>query len=253
MKKITLLLPVFAVSLLATTDPSDTLTGDKRTACEVILCMSSGTKPSECDSPIKKFFSIKAKKPWKTLQLRRDFLKLCPNSDNAVEDDAIMADLKEAIINAPHECTANFLNTKLEYIQGQAYYPENNCTFNMNDKLVRITQKLPQECVKLINNAYTDLKMPKNICSNKYYKIKDFNRGYYETVVNESGSFRSINMLDKLSKPSSLWQNLYNQNKSQVSKYRCNYIIKSDEHFDKTYYYDVYMQKHKINKECWVY
>lgn len=233
---------------------ADQFTGDKRTACEVILCMSSGKKPSECNAPIRKFFSIRAKKPWKTFELRRDFLKLCPTSNgNEVDDDLIMADLKESILNVPHECTAEILNKQYEYTIGQGYYPEKNCKVNNKDKLIRITHKLPSQCIKLINNAYTDLKMPKNICDGKYYTSNDFNRGYYETIINRSDDFRNIYKLNKFSQPSNLWLNLYRQDQYQVSKYRCSYIVESVENFDKTYYYDVYTQKHKINKECWVY
>ncbi|MCR8679887.1 MULTISPECIES: TrbM/KikA/MpfK family conjugal transfer protein [Campylobacter] len=32
------------------------LTGDRKTACEVLLCLSSGTRPSECNPPLARFF-----------------------------------------------------------------------------------------------------------------------------------------------------------------------------------------------------
>ncbi|MEI2587431.1 TrbM/KikA/MpfK family conjugal transfer protein, partial [Acinetobacter baumannii] len=58
----------------------DVLTGDTRTACEVILCLSSaqGKGIAECKAPLRKYFSIKAKKWHKTLAKRRAFLDLCP-------------------------------------------------------------------------------------------------------------------------------------------------------------------------------
>ena len=59
----------------------DTFTGDTRTACEAVMCLSSGERPHECDAPLKKFFSIKAKKPWKTIKKRKEFLELCPSGD----------------------------------------------------------------------------------------------------------------------------------------------------------------------------
>jgi hypothetical protein len=59
----------------------DTFTGDTRTACEAVMCLSSGERPHECDAPLKKFFSIKAKKPWKTIKKRKNFLELCPSGD----------------------------------------------------------------------------------------------------------------------------------------------------------------------------
>lgn len=250
MKNKILAICVFAICFF---NPLYALTGNTALACEALLCLSAGAKPTECKRSIKKFFSISAKKPWKTLQLRRNFLALCPtqSSDN-ISDDVLMEDYKNALVQIPHECTAEALNKVFEYSVNNGYYPEKNCSIVPKDKFVRITKTLPQSCINFINSTYSDLKMPKNICDDKYYKLKDFNRGYYETITNKSGEFANTYRLDKASKPSSLWQTLYNQNKSQVSKYRCYYTIYG-ENRDRTYYYDVYMQKHKINKECWVY
>ncbi|WP_373740190.1 TrbM/KikA/MpfK family conjugal transfer protein [Neisseria sp.] len=57
------------------------LTGDARLACEAILCLSTGSPPSECRPALKKYFSIKLKRAHKTLAARKNFLKLCPSSD----------------------------------------------------------------------------------------------------------------------------------------------------------------------------
>lgn len=54
----------------------DQLDGDARTACEVILCLSTGSRPDQCSPPLRRFFSIK--KPWK----RVNFLRLCPKKNN---------------------------------------------------------------------------------------------------------------------------------------------------------------------------
>jgi len=43
------------------------LSGDTKLACEAILCLSSGTRPSECAPSIRRFFSIKHKKLHKQL------------------------------------------------------------------------------------------------------------------------------------------------------------------------------------------
>ena len=40
----------------------DVLTGDTRLACEAVLCLSSGDRPSECAPSIKRYFSIRHKK-----------------------------------------------------------------------------------------------------------------------------------------------------------------------------------------------
>jgi trbM mating pair formation protein-like protein len=60
------------------------LEGDLRTACEVILCLSSrkGLGARECRPPLKRFFKIKFKRPWKTTKARKNFLKLCPMTND---------------------------------------------------------------------------------------------------------------------------------------------------------------------------
>ena len=40
----------------------DVLEGDKRLACEAILCLSSGTRPSECAPSLSRYFGISMKK-----------------------------------------------------------------------------------------------------------------------------------------------------------------------------------------------
>ena len=57
-----------------------TLSGDARTACEVMLCLSSPQRPSECNDALRKYFSIKYKKWSKTNRARKRFLNLCPLS-----------------------------------------------------------------------------------------------------------------------------------------------------------------------------
>lgn len=55
-------------------------TGDQTVACAVILCFSAAAtgRPSECVPPIQRFLSIALRTPWKTLQARQGFLRMCP-------------------------------------------------------------------------------------------------------------------------------------------------------------------------------
>lgn len=67
----------------------DLLTGDVRTACEVVLCLSSpkGKSIAECQPPLRKYYSISARK-WKdTVRKRKNFLKLCPSVNNSLADN----------------------------------------------------------------------------------------------------------------------------------------------------------------------
>lgn len=85
------------------------LTGDERTACEVILCLSSGTRPSECNPPIRKFLSIKARKWHQTVTKRKNFLKLCPNENN---DSSINSAIERIANSNPVDCSAAALNQR---------------------------------------------------------------------------------------------------------------------------------------------
>lgn len=68
------LLPALALALCniaqAQADQSpdmELLTGDTRLACEAILCLSTGERPSECQPAIRRYFSIVRRTLGKTL------------------------------------------------------------------------------------------------------------------------------------------------------------------------------------------
>lgn len=84
---------------------TDPLTGITKLACEAILCLSSGTRPSECSPSLSHYFSINFKKIGDTIKERRNFLNLCP----AVENDK-MAALTNAISLGAGRCDADSLN-----------------------------------------------------------------------------------------------------------------------------------------------
>ncbi|MBZ7980324.1 hypothetical protein AVBRAN12640_07905 [Campylobacter sp. RM12640] len=229
---------------------ANTFTGEVKTACEVLLCLSTPNKPSECAAPLKHFFSIKHKKFWKTLDLRRSFLNLCPTgSTDNIEDDAIMTDLKEAIINIPHECTPEVFNRQYEYSTKQVFNESSNSYEDI--KLIRITKNIPKTCVRFINNKYTDMTMPINTCSDRFFTSTEWNQGYYETIVYKTPSVRFPSRLDTMQIPNTV-KELLAANK--IYKSRINYKVGSGENsIAKMYYYDVYRQKHQINKKCWRY
>ena len=100
--------PILAASILLTpivTHASDLLTGDTRLACEAILCLSTGNRPSECSPSIKRYFSIDHKKISDTIKERKNFLNLCPSA-NAQGMPALV----NAIANGAGRCDAAELN-----------------------------------------------------------------------------------------------------------------------------------------------
>ena len=76
------LIATVTTALLPGTAFAQITSGDETTACAVILCLSSPQRPSECRPPIQKYFSIQLTKPWDTVTARRNFLKLCPSSND---------------------------------------------------------------------------------------------------------------------------------------------------------------------------
>ncbi|XER93377.1 TrbM/KikA/MpfK family conjugal transfer protein (plasmid) [Campylobacter fetus] len=233
MKKLFLFLAFCFSANLFAVEP-DILTGDRRTACEVLLCLSSGTRPSECNPPLARFFSIKFKKPWKTLQARRDFLKLCPTDTGDTAEDLVMSDYKEILANSedPNQCTPSYLNNQLQngrvsYSLNNKYYEKQGYRNNI-DNGVRINPNMPSFCYALINHQYTDLQMPRYNCSGEFYTQTDWQNGY---------------KLEEISKDT--FNNL-SQNERYLYSYDC-----SGEHRNRTCYY--YFKKIPINKTCWSY
>jgi hypothetical protein len=76
MKK--LVLSVTAMAVLTSSAIAQEITGDAKLACEALLCLSSPNRPQECNSALKKYYSITDKKAHKQTQKRENFLKLCP-------------------------------------------------------------------------------------------------------------------------------------------------------------------------------
>lgn len=95
---ITLLLNGIAFAGTGDAYESDALTGDPRLACEAILCLSqNGTKPTECNKSLKKYFSIKKRRSSKTKKARKKFLELCPKTDEEQIVTAIENTTEESI------------------------------------------------------------------------------------------------------------------------------------------------------------
>lgn len=121
MQKIFCAFLVFAMSLSAAAAAAqgsgndDIFTGDKRLACEAVLCLSSPQRPSECSSALNRFFGIKKFKKGKfsasrTKSARTQFLQLCPDAG-----DKNLAALVGAIGSTLNQCDAGYLNTRKVY------------------------------------------------------------------------------------------------------------------------------------------
>ncbi len=134
------------------------LSGDTRLACEAVLCLSSGYRPSECGPSLSRYFGIHHKKWKNTLKARRNFLRLCPSANV----DGNMETLVEAIINGAGRCNASELNSS-----HFTYMPKKVCkrvydsdyggyVTRCREIMVQvIDNKLPSYCTNYNNHDYT--------------------------------------------------------------------------------------------------
>jgi TrbM len=130
---------VAASSFAATPPPMNVLSGDQRSACEAIICLTTNKRPEQCEPAIRKYFSISFRNPRDTLRERMNFLKKCP----AASADSNMDRLVEDLVNGSGYCDAGTLNSILTAID-----PDGN---------VYIQNTMPDSCERYYGNIYTRL------------------------------------------------------------------------------------------------
>ncbi|MBF0786025.1 hypothetical protein E4T80_11170 [Muribacter muris] len=155
------------------------LSAEAELACTVILCMASseGYKVAECRDPIRKYFKIKAKKWHKTIQKRKNFLKLCP--DETASNDMKLATLTYAYAEQAHGCDVNTLNQQIERKRIRVKDDDSYAYRTY----YRVLNKLPAFCANIYKHEYTDWKKPKNICSSDWYDSTSWQRGSVATIT----------------------------------------------------------------------
>lgn len=146
MKKITtlatLMVAIGSAAGAARAADADVLTGDTRLACEAVLCLSTGTRPSECAPSLSRYFGISKKKFSDTVRARSDFLQLCPASNQTPEMQSLVA----AISRGAGQCDAQALNGILRQQHGRY---ETGIT-------ITIGNRMPDYCAAYTGHAYTD-------------------------------------------------------------------------------------------------
>lgn len=120
------------------------LEGDEGLACEAILCLAaSGVRPGACLPSIRRYFSIVASKPWKTITARFNFLSLCPVRS------ADMDKFINALAHGSGNCDASTLNTKLRVHE--------------RGEPTHIANAMPEYCLVYATNPYTEVKLPRYV------------------------------------------------------------------------------------------
>lgn len=153
--------------LMSSVQAEDVLTGDTKLSCEAILCLSSGTRPSECNPSLQRYFSISAKK-WKdTVAKRKSFLQLCPTGSSdtnsiasnsyTAADQAQFENYRDNVLANSNstQCTAEALNQNIE-------------TSYSDNLSYRISPNIPSTCNTIYDSVYTDIAKPTYVCTGEY-------------------------------------------------------------------------------------
>ncbi|AJC85491.1 hypothetical protein IMC75_08330 (plasmid) [Campylobacter peloridis] len=221
-KLISIILAMFMFSNLKAIK-LDYLSGDTRYACEAMLCLASPIKPPECASAIARYFAIKFKKPWKTIQARKDFLNLCP-VDNS--DTEMLKYKNDILVHLDGECNLYELNKR---VQSTIIGYERVCG-GVGDPCelkpvygYRINPELTQSCYLLQSSSYTDYQGFEYICPKEYIEEEAWHRGY------------------KLKEISEQEYNLLPNNLREKYRKKINFRWKW-----------VFYKKIFINKKCWI-
>ena len=143
---------IIALSAGLANAQSDELTGDVKLACEALLCLSSGVRPSECSSSLSRYFSISHRKLSDTISARKDFLSLCPASS----EDANMRSLTDAIARGAGRCDAAQLNSALRREVEKEVCDSRYGRYECRIELVTIiSNSKPAYCVAYDGHTYT--------------------------------------------------------------------------------------------------
>jgi hypothetical protein len=148
---------------------TSTLSGDAKTACEVILCLAaSAGRPDECKKPLKKYFELQATPHKSVATIRGDFLKKC--SDGGSSGDEKYDSLKSTLKEQKFECTAEEFNKDT--------HAEKQSGGDGSGSSIRTMTEVPQFCKDLAQEKYSILELPTYIGNKKWYSTVDWNRGY---------------------------------------------------------------------------
>lgn len=167
------------------------LTGDVRLACEAILCLSTGSPPSECNPSLDRYFGIEIWEcddgcwiDWSaTLEARLNFLNQCPAVDEK-ESSAQMHSLTNAIVHGARQCTAEILNSQnkkykecggepvcVQYenfaSEAEELFYNQNLDNSYNRRCLKwekpkkrvISSDMPKNCVNYVGHEFTDFSL----------------------------------------------------------------------------------------------
>lgn len=153
------MIAIIELPFSAHADNDSILTGDTKLACEAVLCLSSGNRPSECQESINRYFDITRKKWSDTKNARKDFLKLCPASSDTSQNMPVLVD---NIVDGAGRCNADYLNktltkqvSKLVCPTGSHHGGSNGDSGCMQRWFTVIKDTKPSYCTAYSTNGFT--------------------------------------------------------------------------------------------------
>lgn len=172
---------VFAsVASMASAQDGEEFSGDTRLACEAILCLSTGQRPSECTPSLSRYFGIHKRKLSDTIAARRDFLERCPASNQTPQ----MTTLVRAIARGAGRCDAASLNATLRMWTGG------------EGGEIQISDRMPAYCMAYTGHAYTDFSQtePRYVATPQsggyWVEARDYERALVEHQAREESALR---------------------------------------------------------------
>lgn len=152
---ITSLLPASVATAANQNAAPDLLTGDTRLACEATLCLSSNERPHECNPSLRRYFSIRHKYWHDTLKARKNFLKLCPSSN----ENEGMRRLVDALAEGAGRCDAAELNRVMRssYLGQKCYYRSNKAggSYCVKERIPYVRNAKPSYCSAYFDHEWT--------------------------------------------------------------------------------------------------
>ncbi|MDR2503331.1 MAG: hypothetical protein LBD82_02960 [Deltaproteobacteria bacterium] len=94
--------------------------GDRRLACEAILCLSSIHQPPECRESLIRYYAIKVFEKHvfnlsKTIRAREQFLQMCPTVKNEASSSGDFNSLIQVMSSTINDCSVYGLNQRKIY------------------------------------------------------------------------------------------------------------------------------------------
>lgn len=175
------------ITLNNVTLATDTFTGQKKLACEALLCLTSGSRPSECGPSISEFLSIIVKhKPHETFKARKNFLNLCPSGDDT-------GNLTDSLANGYGKCDNEHI---LDFL--------NKFHYDSDDDDYHIAHSIPDYCVDFqtaVNQYNADYELPtkKEVCIDRYTEDDDDSHYYdYNQTCKKRWMFDNQDSIDEV-------------------------------------------------------